>query len=101
MTDNLAAIVRGLTKANQATVLYLSTNWQAGPRLPDEYVDELSRLRDFGLVEREFADDTPVTFTADEVNLTARFSACWHFRLTPLGMQVRAHLLSETNDADR
>lgn len=101
-TPDLAAIVRKLGAGQCHAIKFMTDEWEAGPRLSEDVLDHLYALRTHGLVDRQFADDTPVTITGDiHTELTARVSACWWFCLTPLGEQVRTHLLSETNDEDR
>ncbi|MFK4871649.1 hypothetical protein [Novosphingobium sp. ZW T3_23] len=75
-------------------VMLLDGEWHAGPRLPCEVLDHLYALRNHSIVDRQFADDTPVTFSGDvDTMLTARVSACWHFRLTTIGLRLREYLI--------
>ncbi len=94
--ENLAA---QLGADQKRALMMLNGEWSAGPRLPAEVLDHLSALRHGGLVDRQFADDTPVTITAGtDTVLTARVSACWFFRLTPLGMKLRDHLAATASE---
>lgn len=96
-TPDLAAIVRKLGADQCHAIKLMVAEWEAGPRLSEDVLDHLYALRNHGLVDRQFADDTPITFTDCEDGLTARVSACWWFRLTPLGEQVAAHLQDPAN----
>ena len=101
MTEDVEAIAGKLTKANRAGLAELTTDWLEGPSLPDVVLSELQRLRDACLVERQFGDNTPVSISSDSSQITMGVSACWHFRLTPLGLAVRTFLASkEPSDAD-
>lgn len=92
---SIEALAKELTVPQRYAVKLMTRDWLAGPRLSDAVLDNLDVLRRHGLVEREFADDTPVTITGDiHTELTARVSACWHFRLTRLGLGVKNHLRS-------
>lgn len=81
-----------LTEAQRATFSTLHSDWQAGPELP--MLDHLGTLREAGLIEREFGDMSKPKHFADDHSLTIHLSACWWFRLTPLGDAVRQYLLS-------
>jgi hypothetical protein len=89
---NIEAIARGLTEAQRDCVGILSREWVAGPTLPDSCLDHLTLLREIGVVGREFGDSGKPTYTASDAGFRCRLSACWWFRLTPLGEQVRDFL---------
>lgn len=91
MTD-LAKLAAGLSKAQREAVPMLSADWRAGPSLPDSLLPELKALRELGLVEREFGDVGKPELSMSDAGFRARMSACWWFRLTPLGLQLRAYL---------
>lgn len=93
-------IAAGLTAEQRWALNLLSDTWQAGPRLHRVVLDNLRALGGAGLVDRDFLDDTPARFTTDVESTSVRLSACWHFRLTPLGLEVRAILNQENRGAD-
>lgn len=91
-------IVRGLTREESTRLPVLSSSWVAGPDLADSVIAHLRRYRELGLVERQFGDrGEPVTREADG-GLSFCVRACWWFRLTPLGLEVRARLLSSSGE---
>jgi hypothetical protein len=99
MTDTeIEAVVRDLTKANQEAVLLLDGEWEAGPYLNIDTISSLQRLRDLGLVEREFLDMGPPRHTQTPDTIMFELAACWHFRLTANGLAVRARLAKERDD---
>jgi hypothetical protein len=92
-TPDLAAIVRQMTKASRRALVKIGTEWtdegSPGPSRTDAYSLWWGKNGHLRLIE------APVPFAIGH-------SSCrWRYRLTKLGAQVRAHLLSETNDADR
>lgn len=89
-----AKIAAGLTEAQRRAVRALSDAWLAGPNLPPPVIDAraLPSLREAGLVEREFGDMGAPEYGAGADSISVHVSACWHFRLTPLGLAVRKHL---------
>ena len=96
MTQDAAEIAKGLTKAQREALVLLDGMWGAGPQLPDQLLDGvLAHFRSMGLVEREFGDEGPPRYSVGDYELTVRLSACWHFRLTPLGLSVRRYLQEE------
>ena len=88
-------IAESLTEAQKACVRGLSENWEAGPDLPDDILDNLTWARSAGLVEREFADMGQPDCSKTIDGFSVRCGACWWFRLTPLGLAVRAVLMEE------
>lgn len=95
MTDqSIAQIAAGLTKAQREAVASLSDEWQAGPHLADETIECLRDLRSMALVERDFGDMAPVERRDSSAGIAVRVSACWFFRLTGLGLAIRARAAS-------
>lgn len=92
-------IAKGLTEAQRCALSQVTTYWAAGPYLPEAVIREITFLRETGLVEREFGDEgkPETSATTDSVNL--RVIACWWFRLTPLGLEVR-RILETRNDGE-
>jgi hypothetical protein len=82
-------------------VLMLSGDWQAGPDLDDGVLAYLGTLQSTGLAERAFGDMGAPSTTADEDGIRVRLSACWWFRLTAAGLQVRAALASASHVASQ
>jgi hypothetical protein len=89
---DIAEIARGLTKAMRAAVTALDADWQAGPILPGEVLPGIKPCQAAGLAERQFMDETPAAFGQRGEELFVKPSACWFFRLTPLGLAVRDYL---------
>ena len=89
------AVAAGLTKAQRGAASALSDLWRAGPDLPKFVTDYVTGLRLVGLVERIFIDDGPPSRTGNADEIRVSFRSCWFFRLTPLGLAVRAHLTQE------
>ena len=85
-------IARGLTEAEKRMIDALGNDWRAGPTLPPSLTGNLAVLREIGLVEREFGDTGKPTFSASDATFQAKLSACWWFRLLPLGLAVRQYL---------
>lgn len=93
MTEKLPEeIAAGLTEQERRTVSGMSGAWQAGPLMEEDMHPDLKPLRGAGLVEREFGDMSEPSTTKTEDGLSIALSACWWFRLTPLGLQIRALL---------
>ena len=88
-------IAAGLSEAQKDTILFLNADWLAGPDLPD--TDQLASLRELDLVERCFGDQGNPRIHGDDSEISIRLAACWYFRLTPLGLDVRA-LISKEKD---
>lgn len=88
-------IARGLV--GNPAIAALSDEWRAGPDLPDDVIDHLLPLREAGLVEREFADWIKNNGPYAREDLRIEISACWWFRLTPLGLAVRKILMEQTD----
>jgi hypothetical protein len=89
----VADVAGKLTKAQrEAVCLDLTPGWQAGPNLDDATIDCLYDLRELVIVERHFADTGPVERGTCADGQSLRIGACWYFRLTPLGLLVKAHL---------
>lgn len=91
-------IAEKLTEAQRRAVVAFDGQWVAGPTLAYEQLDAISALRSLELLDREFADEGPARQSVGDDVLHIRLSACWHFRLTPLGLAVRAHLLSKESE---
>ncbi len=89
-------IVAGLSEVRKGAVLLLGKEWQAGPRMAHKVIEHLLWLRDAGLVERQFGDQSNIISKGSRC-ISARLSACWYFRLSPLGQSVRA-ILKEQDD---
>lgn len=91
-------IAGNLTKAQrQAIIILAAPDWSAGPDLPEHVLDRLRAMEARGLVERHFGDMSGTSvFIEENEAITFRLSACWWFRLTPLGEAVRA-ILQETD----
>ena len=90
MTDP-AQIVRSLSKA-QREVVYLLSDWGAGPDLPDFALEEIGFLRSINIVKRQFRD-MGAPETSERIDgFSISVGACWWFCLTPLGLAVRAEL---------
>ncbi len=94
MVENVDEIVRKLTKSERSAVAAFDGQWSAGPTLPAFMLGAIAGLRDAGLLERQFADEGPTRQFVGDDCLQIRLSACWHFRLTELGLAVRARLNS-------
>lgn len=92
MTPTIEEMARGLTEAEKRAVIGMSDEWQAGPSMQNHIVDEVTALRECGLVERRFGDMEPSSHWSSGDGLHFRTRACWHFRLTPLGLTLRAYL---------
>lgn len=75
-------------------ILALSSEWQAGPDLPESVTRHLYDLQQAGLVERDFRDMRAPEYTGSADELTVRLSGCWHFRLTDAGLAAGAALAS-------
>ena len=99
MTDEQIAEIAGkLTEARKKAINALSEQWCAGPELPRAVTTgRLQWLRDSGLVEREFGDLSQ-SCAATGGGFRVRLSACWWFRLTPLGLAVRKYLENSCGD---
>jgi hypothetical protein len=95
--DNVAKIAGSLSEAVCAAIGLLGSQWMAGPELPDEVLDQLGHLRAAGLIERRFGDFAASTRRCDEDGIAIHMSACWWFRLTPLGLAVRSHIEGNSN----
>ncbi len=95
----VAEIAGKLTKRQADKLRCLNGIWQAGPDLPRSVAEELDGFRRAGLVERQFGDMGDPRFSVGLDSLKAALSACWFFRLTPLGLAVRAHLLSQDHSS--
>ena len=94
--SEVARIAAGLTKAQREALAQLSEEFVPGPYLPDDVTDgRLSALREAGLVERQFLDMGPPSVEHRDNGMTWQCAACWHFRLTPLGLAVRAYLTTQ------
>jgi len=89
-------IAAGLTPAMEKALLALSYDWKAGPTLRDSDAEQMTGLRELGLVAREFGD-MGKNITASETGFRVRLSACWYFCLTDLGLAVRK-VLERSND---
>ncbi len=92
-------IATGLSELRQHALLSLNNEWQAGPMLDGAVLDNLTWFREVGLVERKFMDMAPARYTDTDGGICIELGACWHFRLTTLGLQVRA-LIEGTPNAD-
>lgn len=90
--SELEEIVRKLTVGDREALEDFVGQWVAGPTLGDGALSAIKALRDAELLERRFADEGPPVHSVGEYALTVKLSACWHFRLTPLGIQVRDYL---------
>lgn len=86
----VARIAAGL--AQREALISFPEGWSAGPELDDAIINELASWRKDGLVERQFGDMFVPATTCDGETITTHLSACWWFRLTPLGLAVRKHL---------
>ncbi len=95
MTHTPERIAAKLTKAEQASVLFLSEHYEPSPQMPQLVIDSLESVRGAGLAERAFMDEGPALQSVGESAVTFRLSACWHYRLNRKGLQVRAILLGE------
>ena len=93
--EQIAAV---LSEAGKGAVLLLGEEWQAGPTMAHKVIEHLLWLRDAGLVERQFGDRSNILSKGSRC-VSARLSACWYFRLSPLGLAVRA-ILKEQADAN-
>lgn len=91
----IAEIAAALSEAQRETTLALTDLWQAGPALVETVITELGPMRYRGLVEREFGHMRPPEVASNESEISVWLSACWWFRLTPLGILVRNHLIGE------
>lgn len=91
-------IAAGLSERRQHAVLLLNNEWQAGPLLDETILDNLTWFREVGLVERKFIDMGPARCTDTDGGIRIELGACWHFRLTPLGLSVRAILQEPPHD---
>lgn len=91
MTD-AAKIARGLTKAQREALAWFGGEWSAGPYLPDFVLDEETRLREQGLVKREFGDMGPPETSEMIDGFSISIGCCWWFHITDDGLAVRAEL---------
>lgn len=91
----VAAIAAKMNYRVRTAISQLSDAWQAGPDLSEVVIDYLKYLRSEGLVEREFGDDQPAECRIGRTIVQVHMVACWHFRLTPLGLRVAQHLKQE------
>jgi hypothetical protein len=85
-------IVKGLSESRQRAIRLLDSEWQAGPMLDEVVLDSLTWFREAGLVERKFMDMAPARYTDTDGGICIELGACWHFRLTPLGLAVRSFI---------
>lgn len=92
MTTKAEEIVKGLSEGRQRAIQLLGCEWQAGPMLDEVVLDNLTWLREAGLVERKFMDMAPARYTDTDGGICIELGACWHFRLTTAGLKVRALL---------
>jgi hypothetical protein len=89
----VAAVADGLSaKQREAVASGFSDEWQAGPNLPGRLLSAIKPLEALRLVERQFGDEGPPVHSERGSELFVKLSACWFFRLTPLGLSVRRHL---------
>ena len=91
-TAEVERVAKALTKAQRVAVAALDSEWSQGPSLPETVIDHLYDLRVGGLVERYFADMHEPRIARTDASISVRLGACWHFRLSDLGLAVRTHL---------
>ena len=96
MTD-VDSIVAGLSEAEKRALVGMAGTMSAplvyaGPDLDDYILDELSGLREKGLVERSFGDQGDPIYIARADSVHVNLRACWHFWLSETGLAVRAKL---------
>jgi hypothetical protein len=98
MQADPAKVDASLTKAQREAVVMFDGQWVAGPTLPDAQLNHIHVLRECELLERNFADEGPARQTVGIDYAQVRLSACWHFRLTPLGLAVREILKGQSDN---
>lgn len=92
MSGDARQLAKELSEARMGALALISDQWSAGPNLPSMVLDHLFALREACLVERKFMDEGPPITSLGEHEMHVRLSACWHFRLTPLGCAVLAEV---------
>ena len=93
--SNAEQVAAGLSAEQQRALSGFTDEWQAGPNLPGHMIKAIKPGEALGLIERQFGDKGPVDFSSRGSELRAKISACWFFRLTPLGLAVREILRRE------
>lgn len=96
-TPEIERLAGGLSPRQVEALLAMREEWRAGPHLKPKDADQMAGLRSLDLIEREFADMAPPKVSANGRRLRASLSACWHFRLTPLGLSLREYLKGQDN----
>ena len=95
MTNEAKQIAEGLAPVERKSLGAFSEEWAAGPNLSGFVLNSIRALMAGGLVERTFMDQDPPKHGQRGGELFVKLSACWFFRLTPLGLAVRAILKGE------
>lgn len=93
--SDVAEIAEGLSERQSKALSRFTDDWQAGPAMPGEMIAAIKPGEATGLIERQFMDGTPPVYSQRGGELQVKLSACWFFRLTPLGLAVRTHLESK------
>ena len=93
----LKQIADTLTKAQREALLLLPDEWGAGPLLPDAVIDAMPAFRESHLVDRRFGDAYPPEYRGGDSTLTVRLQACWFFRVSELGLELRRYLQDQDN----
>lgn len=97
MSDDLARMAKGLTKAQREAVMTLE-GWSPGPQLSQPVLAQLFGLRHAGFVERQFGDLTDTSAANRDGSVTFNMRACWFFCLTPLGLSLRRYLKEQADE---
>lgn len=102
MTDEAAKIAAGLSERATVVIMLLTTEWQTAREMDKKRREQMSDTRPSGLpvvAEYGLVISTRLKFHVPSILFEARkLLSVKEYRLTPLGLAVRAHLERQSDD---